>query len=115
MPKLVLAHSVRVINLVAQHEEGSLAQILHAEQGVELGFALGEALGVLGVDEEDDAADLGEVVLPQTAGLLVAAQVESGEAAAADGELFGCRVEGGLEDCDAVVLEHVEELEGEDG
>jgi hypothetical protein len=84
VPKLILADSVRVVNLVAQHEEGSLAQVLHAEQRIELGLALGEALGVFGVDEE---------------------------AAAADGELFGCRVEGGLEDCDAVVLEHVEELD----
>jgi hypothetical protein len=112
MPKLVLAHSVGVVDLVAQDEEGSLAQVLHAEQRIELGLALSEALGVLGVDEEDDAADLGEVVLPQAAGLLVAAEIEGGEAAAADGELFGCRVQGGLEDCDAVVLEHVEELEG---
>ena len=115
MPKLILAHSVGVINLVAQHKEGRLAQVLHAEQRIELGLALGEALGVFGVDEEDDAADLGEVVLPQAAGLLVTSEIESGEAAAADGELFGCRVQGGLEDCDAVVLEHVEELEGVSG
>ena len=113
MSKLVLAHSIGVVDLVAQHEERRLAQILHAEQGVELGFALGEALGVFGVDEEDDAGHFGEVVLPQAAGLLVAAEVESGEAAAADGEFFGCRVQGGLENCDAVVLEHVEELQGE--
>jgi hypothetical protein len=111
VPELILAHSVGVVDLVAQHEEGSLAQVLHAEQRIELGLALGEALGVFGVDEENDTADFGEVVLPQAAGLLVTAQVESGEAAAADGELFGCRVEGGLEDCDAVVLEHVEELD----
>lgn len=112
MPELVLTDSVGVVDLVAQHEEGSLAQILHAEQRIELSLALGEALGVLGIDEEDNAADLREVVLPQAAGLLVTAQVEGGEAAAADGELFGCRVEGGLEDCDAVVLEHVKELGG---
>lgn len=110
MPQLVLANSVGVVDLVAQHKEGGLAQILHAEQRVELGLALGEALRVLGVDEEHNSADLGEVVLPQTAGLLVAAQVEGVEADAADGELFGRRVEGRLEDCDTVVLEHVKEL-----
>jgi hypothetical protein len=110
MPKLVLAHGIGVINLVAQHKEGGLAQVLHAEQRVELGLALGEALRVLCVDEEHDAADLGEVVLPQAARLLVAAQVEGVEAHAADGELFRGRVQGGLQDCDAVVLEHVEEL-----
>lgn len=113
VPKLVLAHSVGVVDLVSEDEEGSLAQILHAEQGVELSLALGEALRVLGVDEEDDAADLGEVVFPQAAGLLVTAQVERGEAAAADGKFFGGRVEGGLKDGDAVVLEHVEELRRE--
>lgn len=111
MPQLVLANSVGVVDLVAQHKEGSLAQVLHAEQRIELGLALGEALGVLGVDEEHNTADFGEVVLPQAAGLLVAAQVEGVEAHAADGQLFGRRVQGGLEDCDAVVLEHVEELE----
>jgi hypothetical protein len=114
VPQLVLAHSVGVVDLVAQHEEGRLAQVLHAEQRVELGLALGEALRVLGVDQEHDAADLGEVVLPQAARLLVAAQVEGVEAHAADGQLFRGRVQGRLEDCDAVVLEHVEELgEGE--
>jgi len=110
MPELVLAHGVRVVDLVAQHEEGGLAQVLHAEQRVKLGLALGEALRVLCVDEEHDAADFGEVVLPQAAGLLVAAQVEGVEAHAADGQLFGGRVQGGLQDCDAVILEHVEEL-----
>lgn len=110
MPQLVLAHGVGVVDLVAQDEEGSLAQVLHAEQSIELCLALSEALGVLGVDKEDDAADLREVVLPQAAGLLVTAQVEGGEAAAADGQFLGGRVQGGLQDCDAVVLEHVEEL-----
>lgn len=110
MPELVLAHSVGVIDLVAQHKEGSLAQVLHAEQGVELSLALGEALGVLGIDEEDDTADFGEVVLPQAAGLLVTAKVEGGEAAGADREFLGRGVESRLQDGDAVVLEHVKEL-----
>ena len=103
-----------MIDLVAQHKEGRLAQVLHAEQRVELGLALGEALRVFGVDQEHDPADFREVVLPQAAGLLVAAQVEGVEAHAADGELFRGRVQGRLQDCDAVVLEHVEEL-GEEG
>ena len=64
MPQLILAHSVGVINLVTQDKEGSLAQVLHAEQRVELRLALGEALWVLGIDEEHDAADFGEVVAP---------------------------------------------------
>lgn len=111
MPQLILTNGIRMINLIPQDQKRRLAQILHAQQRVELDLALLEALRVLGVDEEDDAADLGEVVLPQAARLLVPAQVEGGELHAADGEFFGCWVQGGLEDCDAIVLEHVEELE----
>jgi hypothetical protein len=63
---------------------------------------------VLGVDQEDDAVDLGEVVSPDTAGwcraslvtevrlphwlqrtLLMAAKIKSGELDVADGEFFG--------------------------
>ncbi len=41
----------------------------------------------------------------------MAAEVEGGEFDVADGEFFGGGVEGGLEDGDAVVFEHVEELD----
>lgn len=68
MSQLVLADGVRVIDLVAQDDEGDLGQLLHGEEGVELGFGFGKALVVLGVDEEHDAGDLREVVLPETAG-----------------------------------------------
>jgi hypothetical protein len=66
--ELILGDRVGVIDLVAEHEEGHLGEVLHGEQGVQLGLGLGEALVVLGIDQEDDAVDLGEVVLPQTAG-----------------------------------------------
>lgn len=66
--ELILGDGVGVIDLVAEHEERHLGQILHGEQGVELGLGLGEALVVFGIDQEDDAVDFGEVVLPQTAG-----------------------------------------------
>lgn len=72
MPQLVLGHRVGMVDLVAEHKEGGLGQLFHGEQGVELGFGFGEALGVFGVDEEDDAADFGEVIAPEAAGLLVA-------------------------------------------
>ena len=68
MSQLVLAHGVRVVDLVAEDQEGDFGEILHREQGVELGFGLGEALVVFGVDEEDDARHLGEVVAPEAAG-----------------------------------------------
>lgn len=109
MSQLLLAHSIRVIDLVAQDQERGLLQLLHAQQGIQLGLALDEPLRVLGVDQEHNAGDFGEVVLPQATGLLVPAEIEGGEAAGADGKLFGGGVEGGLEDGDAVVLEHVEE------
>jgi hypothetical protein len=67
MSQLVLAHGIGVIDLVSEDEEGHLGQLLHGEEGVELGLGLGEALVVLGVDEEDDPADFGEVVFPQAA------------------------------------------------
>lgn len=65
--KLVLAHGIGVVNLVAEDEEGDLGEVLHGQEGVELGLGLGESLVVLGVDQEDDTANFGEVVLPQTA------------------------------------------------
>ena len=68
MAELVLGDGVGVVDLVAQDDEGHLAQLLHGQEGVELGLGLGEALVVLGVDEEDDAVDLGEIILPQAAG-----------------------------------------------
>lgn len=40
----------------------------------------------------------------------MSAEVESREAAVADGEFLGGRVQGGLQDGDAVVFEHMQEL-----
>lgn len=68
MAKFILTHCIGVIDLVSKDKEGNLSEILHGEKGVELGLGLGEALVVLGIDEEDDTADLGEVVLPETTG-----------------------------------------------
>ena len=65
---LILAHGVGVVDLVSEDEEGHLGQLLHGQERIELGLGLGEPLVVLGVDQEDDAADFGEVVFPQTAG-----------------------------------------------
>ena len=56
-----------MVDLVAQDQEGDFGEVFHGEEGVELGLGLGEALVVLGVDEENDAADFGEVVAPETA------------------------------------------------
>lgn len=79
------------------------------EEGVEFGFRLVEAFRVLGVDEKDDAVDLGEVVLPEAARLLVPSEVVRRELDVADREFFRGRVQRRLEGREAVVLEHVEE------
>lgn len=68
VPQLVLAHGIRMVNLVAEDEERNLGQFLHGQESVKLGLGFGEPLRVLGIDKEDDAAHLREVVLPQTAG-----------------------------------------------
>jgi hypothetical protein len=43
---------------------------------------------VLCVDEEDDAADFGEVVAPEASGLGVTAEIEGCEFYVTDGEFF---------------------------
>lgn len=75
--QLVLGHGVRVVDLVTKNHEGHLAQLLHRQEGVELGLGLGEPLEVLGVHEEHDAVDFGEVVSPQTAGCCSSSSTES--------------------------------------
>lgn len=66
--QLILADSIGVIDLVSENEEGNLRELLHGEESVELGLGFGEALVILGVNQEDDSANFGEVVLPETAG-----------------------------------------------
>jgi hypothetical protein len=107
--QLVLRDSLGVIDLVAQDDEGNLGELLHREEGVELGLGLGESLVVLRIDKEDDTVDLREVIPPDTAScemrlslviaftptarvdartLLVTAEIEGSEANVADGELL---------------------------
>jgi hypothetical protein len=73
--KFVLADSIRVVNLISKDEEGDLGELFHGEEGVELSLGLGEALVVLGVDEEDNSADFGEIIFPQAAGWVLIALV----------------------------------------
>jgi hypothetical protein len=67
IPQLLLRHGSGRINLVTKNEEGDLVEFLNREEGVEFGLGLVEALRVLRVDEEDNAVDFGEVVLPEAA------------------------------------------------
>lgn len=64
MSEFLLADGVRVIDFVAEDQEGDFGQVFHGQEGVELGFGFREAFVVFGVDEEDDAAYFGEVVAP---------------------------------------------------
>jgi hypothetical protein len=66
--QLVLGDSVRVVDLVAQDDEGDLGELFHREKGIELGLGLCESLVVLGIDKEDDTVNIGEVIAPDTSG-----------------------------------------------
>ena len=88
MPQLVFTDRIRMIDLIPQNEKRRLVQILHTKKCIQLHLALLESLWVLRIHEEYDPADFREVVFPQSARLLVAAEVEGGEAAAADAEFF---------------------------
>lgn len=48
--EFILADGVGVVDFVSEDEEGDLGELLHGEEGVELGLGFGEALVVLGVD-----------------------------------------------------------------
>lgn len=58
--QLVLGDGIGVVDLVAEDDERRALQLLHGEQGVQLGFGFLEALVVFGVDEEDYAGDFGD-------------------------------------------------------
>jgi hypothetical protein len=95
-----------VVDFVTENDKGCRLQLLHSEQGVQLGFGFGEALVIFCVDEEDDAADFGDckrevskcssyslqnvlykrrtVIPPQPACLSVPTQVEGRELYIAD-------------------------------
>lgn len=67
MTQLILAHSIRVVDFVAQNQKGHFGEFFHGQQSVEFGFGFGEAFVVFGVDEEDYSADFREVIFPQAA------------------------------------------------
>lgn len=50
MAQLLLGDGVGVVDLVAEDDKGDLLELLHGQEGVELGLGLGESLVVLGVD-----------------------------------------------------------------
>jgi hypothetical protein len=57
-----------VVNLVTQNHEWHLREFLHAQKSVELGFRFDETFMIFGVDEENNAGDFREIILPETSG-----------------------------------------------
>lgn len=107
--ELELGHGLGHVDLVAQNQEGHSLELLNGKQRVELGLGLGESSRVGNVNEEDNAVDLGEVVLPHSSSLDMSTEIEGCEFAVADGQLFGSGVHGGVGDGHSVVLEHVQQ------
>lgn len=68
MSQLVLGHGVRVVDLVPEDQKRRLREVFHGQEGVEFSFCFGQTFMVLGVDEEHNSRDFGEVVAPKTAG-----------------------------------------------
>ncbi|GMS97351.1 hypothetical protein PENTCL1PPCAC_19526, partial [Pristionchus entomophagus] len=107
--ELVLAHRARLVDLVAEYDDGSGGHHLIPEQTLQLGLRLHQSLVVGGVDQEDDAVHGREVVLPHATRLSVASEVEGGEAHAAQRELLRRGMERGHVLRHAVVLKHVQQ------
>lgn len=63
-PQLILGDGLGMVDLVSKDEEGGVGKGLHGQERIELGLGLSKTLMVLGIDKEDNAADLGEVVAP---------------------------------------------------
>jgi hypothetical protein len=55
---LVLRHSLRVIDLVAENDKRGILELVHCEKGVELGFGFIQTLVVFCVDEENNTGYL---------------------------------------------------------
>ena len=97
------------VNLVAEDEEGDVGQLVRGEEGIELLLGLGEPSPIDGIDQIHDAVYRREIILPQAAGRLVAAQVEGLELDLANDQLVGVGVERRDMDLYAVLLEHVQQ------
>jgi len=67
MSQLIFADCIWVINLIAENNKWDFGQVFHREKGIEFGLGFNQAVMVFGINEEDDARDFWEVVLPETA------------------------------------------------
>mmetsp|Transcript_23679 Transcript_23679/g.73377 ORF Transcript_23679/g.73377 Transcript_23679/m.73377 type:complete len:211 (+) Transcript_23679:43-675(+) len=90
--ELILRHCLREVDLVAKDHERRLLELLSAEQLVEFHLRLVDAAFVGGVNNENDAVDLGEVVRPKPASLRMASHVDCLQLDATELELFDVRM-----------------------
>ena len=95
LPQLVLSRGPGPIDLVAEDEDGTVAELLVSQQRLQLYFALAEPEllvinllhsagedspgSVAAVDQEHDGVHRGEIVLPDPPRLVMTSQIESGE------------------------------------
>eukprot|EP00413_Alexandrium_margalefii_P049510 CAMPEP_0204610442 /NCGR_PEP_ID=MMETSP0661-20131031/61506_1 /ASSEMBLY_ACC=CAM_ASM_000606 /TAXON_ID=109239 /ORGANISM="Alexandrium margalefi, Strain AMGDE01CS-322" /LENGTH=199 /DNA_ID=CAMNT_0051622253 /DNA_START=521 /DNA_END=1120 /DNA_ORIENTATION=+ len=107
--KLVLGRSRGDVDLVAQHDEGHICEGLVLKQVRQLLLGLRKACTVCSIHEENDAVDIGKVVLPDAVRRLVATEVVGAEADVLDHQLFCVRVQCWHVRCHAVILEHVKQ------
>ena len=78
-PELVLAGGPGPVDLVAEDEDGAVAELLVCQQGLKLDLALTKPGPVAAVHQEHDGVHRGEVILPHPPGLVMAPEVECGE------------------------------------
>lgn len=83
-PQFIFRDGLRVIDLVSKDKERDFGELFHGQQSVELSLRFGKTLMVFGVNKEDNPVYLGEVVFPETTGLLMSTKVEGGELAVTD-------------------------------
>lgn len=58
--ELVLANGIRMVDLVAEYQEGYFCQLFHGEEGVQFGLGFGKSFVVFRVYEEYYAGDCEE-------------------------------------------------------
>ena len=93
LSQLVLGNGASLINLVTENEERNISQLLNTKEGIEFSLTFGKSAGISSIDKEDNAANLREVVSPQTTGLKMSTEIESSEFNVANGKLLrGCEL-----------------------
>ena len=79
LSQLVLPGGSRSVNLVAEDEDGTVAQLLVSQQRLQLHFALAEPGPVAAVHQEHDGVHSWEIIFPHPPGLVMATKIKGGE------------------------------------